>query len=110
MALGIKIGVLRMEVTAGQRHCGKVIFNTFSITVAQRSSEFALLRALGATRSQVNRAVLTEAVAIGLIASLAGLAGGLGAAAAIRALFSGAGFNLSLCRARAFGRCRPDAR
>ncbi len=71
-----------------------VIFNTFSITVAQRSSEFALLRALGATRSQVNRAVLTEAVAIGLIASLAGLAGGLGAAAAIRALFSGAGFNL----------------
>jgi len=71
-----------------------VIFNTFSITVAQRTGEFALLRALGATRSQVHRAVLTEAAAVGLIASLAGLAGGLGAAAAIRALFSGAGFNL----------------
>jgi putative ABC transport system permease protein len=71
-----------------------VIFNTFSITIAQRAGEFALLRALGAVRRQVLVAVLAEAGAIGLVASAAGLAGGLGAAAIIRALFSGAGFNL----------------
>jgi putative ABC transport system permease protein len=71
-----------------------VIFNTFSITVAQRIREFALLRALGATQLQVLGAVLLEAAGIGLLASIAGIAGGLGVAAAIRALFSGIGFNL----------------
>ncbi|HWE33351.1 MAG TPA: FtsX-like permease family protein [Solirubrobacteraceae bacterium] len=71
-----------------------VIFNTFSITVAQRAGEFALLRALGAVRGQVLGAVLAEAGAIGLVSSVAGLAGGVGAAAVIRALFSGAGLNL----------------
>jgi putative ABC transport system permease protein len=70
-----------------------VIFNTFSITTAQRTREFALLRALGATRPQVLRAVLTEAAGIGLFASIAGIGGGLGIAAAIRALFGAIGFN-----------------
>ena len=71
-----------------------VIFNTFSITIAQRVREFALLRAIGASRRQVLGSVLTEAGAIGLIASLVGLGGGLVAAAAIRALFTALGFNL----------------
>jgi putative ABC transport system permease protein len=70
-----------------------VIFNTFSITIAQRMREFALLRALGATRPQVMRSVLMEAAGIGLLASVGGIAGGLGAAAAIRALFRAIGFD-----------------
>jgi putative ABC transport system permease protein len=71
-----------------------VIFNTFSTTVAQRTHEFALLRALGATGRQVRRTVLVEAAAIGLVASLAGLLGGLLAAAGIKALFASLSFNL----------------
>ncbi len=53
-----------------------IIFNTFSMLVAQRSRELALLRALGASRRQVNRAVITEAIVVGLIGSTLGL--GLG--------------------------------
>jgi putative ABC transport system permease protein len=71
-----------------------VIFNTFSITVAQRMREFALLRALAASRSQVLLLVLVEAAAIGTVASIGGLFGGLAAAAGIRALFTSIGFGL----------------
>jgi putative ABC transport system permease protein len=71
-----------------------VIFNTFSVTIAQRVQEFAVLRALGATGGQVLGSVLFEAAALGLVASLLGLAGGLAAAAAIRALFTAIGFDL----------------
>ena len=46
-----------------------LIINTFSILVAQRSRELALLRAMGASRRQVNRAVLIEALAVGLVGS-----------------------------------------
>ena len=53
-----------------------IIFNTFSMLVAQRSKELALLRALGASRRQVNVAVLLEAAVVGLIGSVLGL--GLG--------------------------------
>ncbi len=53
-----------------------IIFNTFSMLVAQRSRELALLRALGASRRQVNRAVVLEALVVGLIGSTLGL--GLG--------------------------------
>ena len=53
-----------------------IIFNTFSMLVAQRSRELALLRALGASRRQVNRAVILEAAAVGVIGSTIGL--GLG--------------------------------
>ncbi len=49
-----------------------LIINTFSILVAQRSRELALLRALGASRKQVNRSVLLESVAVGLIGSTLG--------------------------------------
>ena len=51
-----------------------LIFNTFSILVAQRTRELALLRALGASRGQVTRSVLVEALAVGLFASVVGLA------------------------------------
>src|SRR5256714_4459783 len=55
-----------------------IIFNTFSIIVAQRLRELALLRAVGAQASQVMRSVLFEAVVVGLFASLIGLLAGDG--------------------------------
>jgi putative ABC transport system permease protein len=71
-----------------------IIFNTFSITVAQRLREFAMLRTLGATRRQVLRAVTAEALVIGLLSSLIGLACGYLVAIGIGALFSAIGFGL----------------
>ena len=53
-----------------------LIFNTFSITVAQRSRELALLRTLGATRRQVLNSVLLEALTIGLLGSIVGILAG----------------------------------
>ena len=70
------------------------IANTFSILVAQRTRESALLRAVGASRRQVLAAVVLEALAVGLVASAAGLAGGIGVAAALKALFAALGFPL----------------
>ena len=58
------------------------IHNTFSILIAQRSRESALLRALGASRRQVLASVVGEAIVIGTLASLAGLAVGYGLAVA----------------------------
>jgi putative ABC transport system permease protein len=55
-----------------------LILNTFSIIVAQRTRELALMRALGGSRGQTLGSVLTEAVAIGLVASILGLAAGIG--------------------------------
>ncbi|MBT8224438.1 MAG: FtsX-like permease family protein [Dactylosporangium sp.] len=55
-----------------------LILNTFSIIVAQRLRELALLRAVGASRCQIIGSVLTEAVATGLVASAIGLAVGVG--------------------------------
>ena len=60
---------------------GFTILNTFSITVGQRTRELALLRIVGASRRQVFRSVLGEALIVGLVASLIGL--GLGVLAAI---------------------------
>jgi ABC-type antimicrobial peptide transport system permease subunit len=71
-----------------------IIFNTFSITVAQRTREFAMLRTIGASRRQVLRSVLLEAFVIGLLASLAGLAAGVGFAKLLDVLFDKAGFGL----------------
>jgi putative ABC transport system permease protein len=72
-----------------------LIINTFSILVAQRSRELALLRALGASRRQVNRSVLLEALVVGLVGSTIGLAGGWGLASALKALFATFGLDLS---------------
>jgi putative ABC transport system permease protein len=70
------------------------IFNTFSITVAGRMHEFAMLRALGATRGQIRRAVPLEAGLIGTLASAAGLGLGVLAAIGIRKLFGATGLSL----------------
>lgn len=64
-----------------------IIVNTFNILIAQRTRELALLRALGASRRQVNRSVLVEAVLIGVIASVLGLGAGLGVAVGLQSLF-----------------------
>ncbi|MBN9645343.1 ABC transporter permease [Corynebacterium mendelii] len=55
-----------------------LISNTFAMIVAQRTREFALLRAVGASRAQITAAVTGEAAAVGLIGSAAGVAGGVG--------------------------------
>src|SRR6185503_18811902 len=54
-----------------------LIFNTFSVTVAQRTKEFALLRTLGASRGQILRSVMLEALVVGVTASVIGLVVGL---------------------------------
>jgi putative ABC transport system permease protein len=74
-----------------------VIFNTLSITVAQRTRELATLRTLGATRRQVRGSVLVEGLAIGIVASGLGLALGLGLAKGLSALM--AAMNLDLPKA-----------
>ena len=71
-----------------------VIFNTLSITVAQRSRELATLRTLGASRRQVLRSVVVEAGVIGLAASLVGLGVGLGLAKGLTALMDSMGLTL----------------
>jgi putative ABC transport system permease protein len=71
-----------------------VIFNTFSITVAQRTREFATLRTLGASRRQVLRSVLLESLVIGLGASLVGLALGVALAKGLSATMSAFGLAL----------------
>lgn len=73
---------------------GFLIVNTFSILVAQRSRELALLRALGAARRQVITAVLLEALAVGVIGSTLGLGLGILLARGIGALLSNFGLEL----------------
>jgi putative ABC transport system permease protein len=71
-----------------------LIFNTFSITVAQRVAEFGLLRTLGASRRQILASVVTEAVAVGLLGAVIGIGGGYVMAALLNALFKAVGFDL----------------
>ena len=71
-----------------------MIFNTFSITVAQRTRENALLRAVGASRRQVLGSVLVEALIVGVLASLIGLAVGVAVAVGLKALLAGFGFDI----------------
>ncbi|GGV12077.1 FtsX-like permease family protein [Streptomyces spectabilis] len=61
-----------------------LITNTFSMLVTQRTREIGLLRAVGASRCQVTRLVLTEAFLVALAASLVGVALGIGVAEALR--------------------------
>src|SRR4051812_41702339 len=63
-----------------------VIFNTLSITVAQRTREFATLRTIGASRKQVMRSVVIEGFVIGLLASVIGLFAGFGLAKLLSAI------------------------
>lgn len=71
-----------------------LVVNTFGIVVAQRSREFALLRAVGASRRQVSTAVLVEALTVGLIASAIGLLFGIGLANLLPVLIGAFGIDL----------------
>jgi putative ABC transport system permease protein len=71
-----------------------LIFNTFSITVAQRVREFGMLRTLGASHGQVLGSVVAEALAIGVLGALLGLAGGYAIAVGLNALFVALGIDL----------------
>jgi putative ABC transport system permease protein len=71
-----------------------VIYNTLSITVAQRTREFATLRTLGATRRQVMRSVLLEGLIVGLLASVVGLFVGVALAKGLNAIFDAIGLAL----------------
>jgi putative ABC transport system permease protein len=73
---------------------GFLIFNTFAVTVAQRSREFALLRTLGASRRQVLNSVVIETLVIGFVASVLGILGGLVIAPGLRGLLASAGIEL----------------
>ncbi len=66
-----------------------IIFNTFTILVAQRTRELGLLRALGATGDQVVRSVVLEALVVGLVASVLGIAVGVALGAGLLALLDG---------------------
>ncbi|MEV8597645.1 FtsX-like permease family protein [Streptomyces sp. NPDC052012] len=63
-----------------------IIANTFTMLVAQRTKELALLRAVGASRRQVTRSVLIEAFVVGTVAAVAGLAAGIGIGVGLRSL------------------------
>jgi putative ABC transport system permease protein len=71
-----------------------VIANSLSITIAQRTREFATLRTIGASRRQIMRAVLIEALVIGLLASAIGILVGLALAEGLFWLFEQVGFTL----------------
>jgi putative ABC transport system permease protein len=71
-----------------------VIFNTLSITVAQRTREFATLRTLGGSRRQVLTSVVVEGFVLGLLASMIGLFLGLGVGKGMNALFVSFGLDL----------------
>ncbi|MFJ6214588.1 ABC transporter permease [Streptomyces sp. NPDC092296] len=73
---------------------GFLIINTFSMLVAQRTREIGLMRALGSSRSQVNRSVLVEALILGVLGSTVGLGAGLGLAVGLIELMGKAGLNL----------------
>jgi putative ABC transport system permease protein len=73
---------------------GFLIFNTFSVTVAQRTKEFALLRVLGASRRQVLTSVLVETFVVGLVASVLGILVGIALAPGLAAMLKAFGIDL----------------
>jgi putative ABC transport system permease protein len=71
-----------------------IIYNTFSILVAQRMRETALLRAIGASRRQVLGSILLEAFVVGVVASVLGVIGGVAVAGGLKALLAGFGVDI----------------
>lgn len=71
-----------------------LIANTFAMIVAQRTREFALLRALGAARRQITRSVAAEALVVGLLGSALGVAAGAGLVVLIKLVMGGRGMDL----------------
>lgn len=72
-----------------------IIYNTFGIVLSQRTKELALLRSVGADPKQIRRSALGEALTMGVLASAAGLAGGVAIAKGLDALFGVMGVDLS---------------
>jgi putative ABC transport system permease protein len=93
-ALGFLTTALLMFAAVALLVGAFIIFNTFSILVAQRTRELGLLRAMGASRPQLIGSVLTEALLVGVVASAAGIVLGLGAAHGLLALMRMIGFEL----------------
>ncbi|MFI2030264.1 ABC transporter permease [Streptomyces buecherae] len=71
-----------------------LIVNTFSMLVAQRTREIGLMRAIGSSRRQINRSVLFEALLLGVVGSILGVAGGIGLAIGLMKLMGTMGMNL----------------
>ncbi|MGK5628694.1 ABC transporter permease [Streptomyces sp. URMC 123] len=71
-----------------------IIANTFTMLVAQRTKELALMRAVGASRRQITRSVLLEALIVGLVAAVTGFVLGLGIAVGMRSALNGIGASL----------------
>ncbi len=71
-----------------------IIFNTFSITVAQRTREFGLLRTLGGSRLQIMQSVVVEGLLLGVVGAALGLLGGIALAPALDQLFKAFGADL----------------
>jgi putative ABC transport system permease protein len=71
-----------------------IIYNTFSILVAQRNREMALMRAIGASRTQVLGSLLLEALVVGVIASVLGLVAGIGVAELLKGLLAALGMEV----------------
>ncbi len=71
-----------------------IIYNTFSMIVAQRLRELALLRAIGADRAQIMRSVLGEAAVIGFVGAAIGAAVGVALALGLHSLLDGLGLGL----------------
>ena len=71
-----------------------MIANSLSITIAQRTREFATVRTIGGSRRQILTSILLEALVVGVLASLIGLAVGVGLAKALFWLFDAVGFTL----------------
>jgi len=71
-----------------------IIYNTFAIVLGQRTRELALLRTVGADPKQIRRSVLGEALAVGVVASIGGIAGGIALAKGLEALFGALGAKL----------------
>jgi len=93
-ALGFLTTALMMFAAVAMLVGAFIIFNTFSILVAQRTRELGLLRAVGASRRHIITSVLAEALMVGIVASAVGIFLGLGAAHGLLALMRMIGFEL----------------
>ncbi len=74
---------------------GFIIANTFAMSVRQRMREFALLRAVGASPTQVLTSILLQAAVVGVVGSLIGVAGGVGLVSMLKVGFESMGMNLA---------------
>ncbi len=71
-----------------------IIYNTFGVVLAQRVREIGLLRAIGAEGKQIRRGIIAESLVIGFIASLLGIAAGIGLHLGLLAMFDALGLGL----------------